>query len=109
MIKDKRMIILYSNSCNQPLFTLYFAFCEILWRIEYDSPFHSLYDPPFHLSLSLSLYLSYLLYLPLYPSILFTVWFSPFSHFNDMWVPRVLQEVCNSNILTLFISNTLIY
>ena len=52
MVKDKRMIILYAIIyCDQPLFTLYFSFWEILRG--FCSPFHSLY--PFHPSLSLSL------------------------------------------------------
>ena len=71
MIKNKKMIILYTIiSCNQPLFRLYFAVWEILRRIEYASPFHSLSMPLPFTSLSLSISLSFslsLFYLPQYP------------------------------------------
>ena len=42
--------------CNQPLFTLYFSVLEILQG--FYSPFHSFSLYPFHLSLSLPLYIS---------------------------------------------------
>ena len=52
-----RMIILYAIiSCNQPLFTLYFAVWEILLRIEYA--FHSISMPLPFTSLSLLFALS---------------------------------------------------